>query len=310
MYDISIITPTFNRAQLLPRVWKSLLLQRENFEWIVIDDGSTDNTRDVIEQLNDVRITYSALGENSGVNVARNAGVKLARGRYVVFLDSDDELYPDGLETMIAIMDAADYSIGIAGFAVVVAETGRQTCELIDSQVLSEHDIVCDLALREGEKFLIYRKEVFDEFRLPDAFQGCEQIFIYEISKKWKFLMKNKPLRIIHRQGDNLSDAKSIVKRSYDIAKSYEIIIENHAEILAEHPNTEFEFLKKALYRYGVAGSRADAVRIYQKIVQKYAFSKVPFATILLLFCLLGPNYFEIWRIDRLNRKLLNNYDI
>ena len=303
MYDISVITPTFNRAHLLPRVWKSLSHQNVTFEWVVIDDASTDHTKDILSRLNDARIVYSALSENSGVNVARNKGVHLARGRYVVFLDSDDELQPDGLETMVAVMDAAGCTVGVAGFACIIADTGMQTCHFTDHQVLGEYEIVCEQALRGGDKILIYRKEVFDEFRLPDAFRGCEQIFVYEISKKWKFLMINKPASIVHRQTDNLSSAKSMIDRSLGIAKSFEVLLENHAEILRENPAAEFEFLKKALYRYGVAGSRSNVIRIYRKILLKHSISNVIYSTFLMILCLSGPAYFEIKRINRLNRK-------
>jgi glycosyltransferase involved in cell wall biosynthesis len=302
MYDVSVITPTFNRAHLLPRVWKSLLHQRVMFEWVVIDDASTDHTKDILSRLNDARIVYSALSENSGVNVARNKGVDLARGRYVVFLDSDDELQPEGLETMVAIMDAAGSNIGVVGFACIIADTGMQTCHFTDRQVLGEYEIVCDQALRGGDKILIYRKEVFDEFRLPDAFRGCEQIFVYQISKKWKFLMINKPASIVHRQSDNLSDAKSMIARSLGIAKSFEVLLENHADILRQNPAAEFEFLKKALYRYGVAGSRTDAVRVYRKILLKHSVSNIIYSTFLMILCSIGAAHFEIKRIDRLNR--------
>jgi glycosyltransferase involved in cell wall biosynthesis len=303
MYEISVITPTFNRALLLPRVWKSLSSQSANFEWIVVDDGSSDNTRDVIAELGDPRITYIALSKNSGVNTARNAGVKLAHGRYVILLDSDDEMQPQSLEHVVNIMDGADRSIGVAAFACVIAETGEQISPLVDGKVLNEHDIVCENALRGGDKIFAYRKEVFDEFLLPEAFRGCEQIFVYEVAKKWKFLTVNRPLSIVHRQCDNLSGAASLIRRSSDIAKSFEILIENHAELLTKSVGTEFEFLKKALYRYGVAGSTRDVMRIYRRIVQRHSVKNIMLATFLLLFSLARPAYFEEWRANRLNRK-------
>ena len=195
MLDISVITPTFNRAHLLPRVWKSLTRQAAQFEWIVIDDGSMDDTMAVIKSFNDDRIRYTALEKNRGVNAARNAGLQLAAGRYVTFLDSDDELYPEGLRCMVETMSAAHYSIGVASFPCVVAKTHKKICELIDRKVLDEYSILCENALRGGDTILVYRREVFNTFRLPEAFRGCEHIFVYEVSKRWKFLLINKPLQ-------------------------------------------------------------------------------------------------------------------
>ena len=301
MLDISVITPTFNRAHLLPRVWKSLIFQTAQFEWIVIDDGSIDNTKPVLKSFSDERIRYTALEKNRGVNAARNAGVKLATGRYVVFLDSDDELYPQGLQCMIETMDEANYSIGVASFACAVAKTRKNIHDLIDHKVLDEYSILCENALRGGDTILVYRREVFDDFSLPETFRGCEQIFVYEVSKKWKFLLINKPLSIIHRQTDNLSNSNSLIERSFDIARSFEVILANHSRLLKKHPNAEFNLLKRALYRYGIAGSRKDQLRIYRKITQRRSFKNSLFTTLLLVYCMLCPVYFERWRINRLN---------
>jgi len=86
----SVIVPTYNRAFILERCINSILAQEYvSFEIIVVDDGSTDNTKDVVCQYMDSRINYF-FQENSGVSVARNQGSKLAKGDYLVFLDSDD----------------------------------------------------------------------------------------------------------------------------------------------------------------------------------------------------------------------------
>ncbi len=86
----SVIVPTFNRAFIIERCINSILAQEYfNFELIVVDDGSTDNTKDVLDKYKDSRIRYF-FQENSGVSVARNQGSKLAHGEFLVFLDSDD----------------------------------------------------------------------------------------------------------------------------------------------------------------------------------------------------------------------------
>lgn len=304
MYDVSIVTPSYNRAHLLPRVWNSLLQQDANFEWIVVDDGSSDHTREVVRSFSDERIKYKAFAKNRGVNAARNTGIKLASGRYVILLDSDDELCKKKLKTVVDIMDKADRSIGVSVFFCLIAETGMPLSLLPDNQVFDEHAVICKNPMGQLEKILVYRKEVFNEFLLPEMFRGCEQVFVYEITKKWKFLSVNMPLRIIHRQNDNLSNANSMINRSSDIAKSFEVIIKNHADLLAANPGTEFKFLKKALYRYAVAGSKTDVMRIYRTIIRRHSFPNMIIATALLLLCFSFPASFETWRINRLNKKL------
>jgi len=101
---ISIFTPTYNRAHLLSRVYDSLCRQSfKNFEWIIVDDGSTDETASLIEMFKaSSRFPIiSAYQPNSGMHVAINKGVSLASGNLFAKLDSDDWLAPDALKTIV-----------------------------------------------------------------------------------------------------------------------------------------------------------------------------------------------------------------
>ena len=93
----SVVMPTHNRAHLLPRAIQSVLGQTlANWELIVVDDGSTDNTRQVVKRFDDPRIRY-LYQENAGAAKARNLGAKESRADCIVFLDSDDEALPEWL---------------------------------------------------------------------------------------------------------------------------------------------------------------------------------------------------------------------
>ncbi len=101
---ISVIIPTFNRADKLKQAIDSVFAQTfTNFELIVIDDGSTDSTRDFIEKYQDrLRYFYQ---ENQGPAAARNTGIRNARGRYIAFLDSDDLWLKNKLAEQVKIFD-------------------------------------------------------------------------------------------------------------------------------------------------------------------------------------------------------------
>lgn len=309
MIDISIVTPTFNRAHLLSRVWKSLLLQDANFEWIIVNDGSTDNTNEIVDSFDSKKIKLVALTKNSGVNFARNSGVDIAEGRYIIFLDSDDELYPDSLSYMIKAIDSADLSIGVVGFSCVYAETGACLSKITNGQILGEREIVCEDGLDGGDKILIYRRDVFDRFRLPADLRGCEHVFVYELSKQWKYLMLDKPGSIIHRQEDNLSSANGLIKRSLDIAKSHELIIRNHSDIFEIYPGSKFKHLLKSLYRYGVAKSTKDVFRIYGDILNCSSLCNIIIATIILPICLFALPTLEFIRIYMLNKRISGKFE-
>lgn len=94
--NVSFIIPTYNRSKVLNRAIDSIIAQSDPlWELIIIDDGSTDNTKNAItKSLSDERIKYQ-YQPHAGVSAARNLGVKLAEGDYVIFLDSDDYLYKD-----------------------------------------------------------------------------------------------------------------------------------------------------------------------------------------------------------------------
>ena len=98
--EFSIIIPTYNRANRVCKAIESVLSQTyKNWELIIIDDGSTDNTKAVCQQFEDKRITY-VYQENSERSAARNKGIALARGKYIGFLDSDDTYSPTFLENV------------------------------------------------------------------------------------------------------------------------------------------------------------------------------------------------------------------
>ena len=102
---ISIIITTYNRASVIGKAIKSVLHQTyQNFELIIIDDGSQDNTEKIVKkwQKTNKKIRYYLLPNNLGANIARNIGIQLANGEYLAFLDSDDEWYPHKLEKQLS----------------------------------------------------------------------------------------------------------------------------------------------------------------------------------------------------------------
>ncbi|MCM8782638.1 MAG: glycosyltransferase family 2 protein, partial [Candidatus Omnitrophica bacterium] len=100
MSKVNIIIPTYNRSLFLCKAIESILAQTFNdFEIIVVDDGSTDNTRSVLEKYGyPIRYLYQ---QKQGRSEARNTGIKIAKGEYIAFLDDDDIWMPDKLEKQI-----------------------------------------------------------------------------------------------------------------------------------------------------------------------------------------------------------------
>jgi glycosyltransferase involved in cell wall biosynthesis len=103
---VSVLTPTYNRADLLTRSIDSVLSQTFNdFELIVIDDGSTDGTQELLAQYKDARLKVVTFGQNRGIGAARYQGVSQAAGEWVAFLDADDLWRPDKLASDISVLE-------------------------------------------------------------------------------------------------------------------------------------------------------------------------------------------------------------
>lgn len=115
---LTVVTATYNRAYTLPRLFESLQTQTElNFEWVVVDDGSTDETESLLKDFQ-VSASFSmkiVKQKNSGKHVAINSGVSVSSGDWIYFVDSDDALPADAVEVFLATL-LSDKDSGTIGF--------------------------------------------------------------------------------------------------------------------------------------------------------------------------------------------------
>jgi glycosyltransferase involved in cell wall biosynthesis len=117
---VSVVVPTYNRAAVLPRAINSALGQSlRDLELIVVDDGSTDSTGELVDAVRDPRVHFIRLPTGAGVAGARNAGVRAARGDWVAFLDSDDEWLPSRLEQQVVRFREDAGSAAAVGYCFV-----------------------------------------------------------------------------------------------------------------------------------------------------------------------------------------------
>lgn len=114
---VSVIIPTYNRAYCIKNAIDSVLQQEyEQMEIIIVDDASTDNTREVIQNIKDRRIKYICNDKNCGAAASRNIGVKMASGKYIAFQDSDDIWLKEKLQKQLEIIEASDYGMVYCSF--------------------------------------------------------------------------------------------------------------------------------------------------------------------------------------------------
>lgn len=114
---VSIIMPSYNTAAYIKQSIESVLKQSyTNWELIIVDDCSPDNTDEVIKSINDVRVKYFKNDKNSGAAVSRNRALREAKGKWIAFLDSDDIWMPDKLEKQISFMEKNGYRFSYTNY--------------------------------------------------------------------------------------------------------------------------------------------------------------------------------------------------
>ncbi|RKD89147.1 glycosyltransferase family 2 protein [Halopiger aswanensis] len=156
MTRVSVVIPTYNRADTLPRAIESALAQTiDDLEVIVVDDGSTDDTESVLSdyEREDSRVRPVVHETNRGANAARNTGIEWAHGEYVAFLDSDDEWHPEKLERQLdALEERSDEWVGVYCDATFELSGTSGSLRTAVASVLARAD---DEPTREGGEELI-----------------------------------------------------------------------------------------------------------------------------------------------------------
>lgn len=124
---VSIITPSYNTAKFIGKTIESIQNQTyQNWEMIIVDDCSPDNTDDVVaEYLKDKRIKYIKNDKNSGAAVSRNRALREAKGKWIAFLDSDDLWMPEKLEKQISFMEKNGYHFSYTNYEEIDTEGNK-----------------------------------------------------------------------------------------------------------------------------------------------------------------------------------------
>lgn len=177
MEKISVIIPTYNRADVLERAVRSVLQQTyDNLEVIIVDDCSTDNTEQVVCQMKDERIRYVKQISNGGPSVARNTGVAHATAEIIAFQDSDDYWHPDKLEKQMCYWDEhSDYGMIYSYYMLHRVNGEAVAVPYEETWGELEGDIFRTLLLNNtvGTPTMLMRKACFEQINGFDAELGC-----------------------------------------------------------------------------------------------------------------------------------------
>lgn len=268
---ISIIIPTFNRCKTLKRALDSIVKQTySEYEIIIIDDGSTDETTEMIQKFfPEVKYFYQT---NSGVSAARNKGLTFAKGNWIAFLDSDDEWLPEKLESQInAIKSMPDYKICHTeeiwirnGIQVNQMKKHKKTGGWIFRQCLP-------LCAMSPSSILIHHS-VFDDIGFFDTtLPACEDYDMWlRITAKYPVLYIEEPKIIKYGGHEDQLSKKYWGMDQYRIKALQSIISQNSLNNEDEQAAKAMLLKKCSIFRKGaLKRGKNDDAHYYQQIIDK-----------------------------------------
>ena len=269
MIDLTVFTPSYNREELLRRLYESLKRQTDKrFIWMVIDDGSTDHTREEVAswaaENKEFQILYY-YKENGGLHTAYNEAIAHIETPLCVCIDSDDWMPNDAVEKILKFWDdnGSDDVAGIVGLdctpdGQVIGDLlpERKTVNLIDL-------LTGKAGIRNGDRTNVVRTELYKKFAPMKVFPGEKNFNPHymhlQISEAYDFLVMNECLRIVEYQPEGMSN--SMLKQYRNSPNSFAEIRKLYLSI----PDTSFKFrAKHSVHLVSsciLAGKAGEAIR-------------------------------------------------
>lgn len=225
---VSVIIPSYNRAdKILPAVESVLNQTYTDIELIIVDDGSGDNTKEVIESINDSRLRY-VYQENAGACAARNNGINQAKGEYIAFHDSDDIWHKDKLEKQMDALLKNDADI-VCCKLIKIYSDGKT--EFKPSKLRQGFMKPVTNLFGIGTQTIVAKRKVFDEFSFDTefpCFQECE--LLYRAAKKFSLYCLDEGLVDYFVGNDSISSNHT--KKYY----ACKLFLQKHPELIKEYP--------------------------------------------------------------------------
>lgn len=258
MATVSVVIPTYNDAGSVTDSIDSVLRQtHDDLELIVVDDGSDDDTTEVVRRYTDPRLTYVRTGENRGASAARNTGIEVASGEYVAFLDADDIWHPTKLEKQVSCLESRS-----AEWIAVYCDADYETTGLVDGLLERYKDLTGVGRGYEGGDELIVKLLLADVFvaagssllaktEYVERIGGFDERFVRH--QDWEFLIRllehgkcaylDERLVTVKRDGSPSPDKQFAAKR---------LFLETFAEQMRRLPVSAEEVENRHMYRAAV----------------------------------------------------------
>lgn len=286
MKKITVFTPAYNRAHLLPRLYESLCNQTsKNFEWMIVDDGSTDSTRELVNSWvceNKILIIY-LYKENGGMHTAHNMAYENCRTEYNVCVDSDDFMPENAIEVIENELKFLSSDLaGIVGLDVYANNNKIVgTCFPVDGEKIILNEMYQKRGVR-GDKKIVLKTEVVRKYPkypvfLDERFVPLDYLYVL-INREFKFKAVNKVFCIVEYQSDGSS--KNILKQYLRNPKGFAV-----SRIQRIDYGVSFlERFKNSVHLISCAIFAKDVSLLVKPKNKKYIILAIPFGVILNIY--------------------------
>lgn len=246
---VSVVIRTYNRADLIERAINSVLGQTfQDFEIIVADDGSTDNTQSIVEQMigKDVRIRFFTQPHSGRPGKTLNLGLAHSHGRYIAMLDSDDEWLPSKLEKQIRLLESAPARISLVVSHVIAINPDGSRAE----RRIGQTENFLEFILLKGYLFpssMLAKKEAFDAIGPID--ENCliadDWDMFIRLAEQYDYGVVDEALCQYYIHHTNISFSKNFTRHAADL----EYLLKKHAALYQRYPKVmEYHYIKLASY--------------------------------------------------------------
>jgi GalNAc5-diNAcBac-PP-undecaprenol beta-1,3-glucosyltransferase len=260
---ISIIIPTYNRAHIIRQAISSVLSQDYlNWELIVVDDGSSDNTKEIINGFKDQRIKYFKHDTNRGAVAAKNTGLDHLTGNWFTILDSDDEMVPDALSTMLELLVKVNPQINAITCNCIDTRTGKFSGKFLNNNLGHDQYLDNETIFRycRGEFWGITKTNLLNGNRFNEKTDSENGLWhkINQISLRYYL---HRGLRIYHTEGN---DRESNFCQKFD-----SLVIYNRLVALEEETEYLSQIMKFCPDEYRIFKFHTGLCSIYQKDIKR-----------------------------------------
>lgn len=222
---VSIVMPTYNCAPFIAETIRSIQTQTYgSWEIVIVDDCSTDNTREIVEEMikEDPRIKYYCLETNSGAAVARTKSIELCEGEYIAFCDSDDLWMPDKLERQIAFMEENGYAFTCTAYEQIDEESKPLGRIIKTVKKVDYNRLLLDCPV--GNSSVMYSQKKLGKFAVPNIRKRNDDALWLTMLKKEKYIwgMPDVLMRYRVRRNSLSSNKLKVIKYHWILYREIE----------------------------------------------------------------------------------------